>query len=58
MTKRRDLVRELKRAGFKEDGGTGHARFIHPDGRCTFVPRHSEIGDHLAQAIRKQAGLR
>jgi len=57
MTKRKDLVRELVRAGFREVGGTKHGKFR--CGRITVVvPRHSEIKDQLADAIRREAGLR
>lgn len=57
MTKRRDLVRELEVAGFRQTGGTKHGKFRR--GNVTvMVPRHSEIADQLAEAIRRQAGLR
>jgi len=57
MTKRKDLVRELVRAGYREVGGTKHGKFR--CGRITVVvPRHSEIKDQLADAIRREAGLR
>ena len=56
MTKRRDLVRELKSAGFKEDGGTKHGKF-RKGNRTVMVPRHSEINNQMADAIRKEAGL-
>lgn len=38
-------------------GGTKHETFI-KDSRVTRVPRHREIDDMLADAIRKQAGLK
>lgn len=56
MTKRRILVRELESAGFRECHGTKHGKYR--KGNVTvMVPRHSEIKDQLANAIRKQAGL-
>ena len=58
MPKRRELVKKLRAAGFSPDGGTNHERFIHPDGRTVFVPRHSEISNIMAQIILKEAGLR
>ena len=59
MTKRRELVRLLEHAGFREDGGTKHTRFIRPvDGKMVRVPRHREIPNELAQVILRQAGLR
>lgn len=57
MVKRRDLVRELLVAGFVSKGGANHEVFTKP-GHRTEVPRHREIGERLADAIRKQAGLK
>lgn len=57
MVKRRDLVKELKAAGFVEKGGTNHEKFVKP-GYITEVPRHREISDRMANVIRKQAGLK
>lgn len=57
MTKRKDLVRELVRAGFVEVRGTKHGKY-RKDGVTVMVPRHSEIKDQLAAAIRREAGLR
>ena len=57
MTKRRDLVREPKAAGYSQAGGTKHGKFKRGNVTVT-VPRHSEIGNQLADAIRKQAGLK
>lgn len=57
MVKRRDLVKELLAAGFVSKGGANHEVFTKP-GYRTEVPRHKEVGERLADAIRKQAGLR
>ena len=57
MVKRRDLVRELLAAGFVSKGGANHEVFTKP-GYRTEVPRYREIGERLANAIRKQAGLK
>lgn len=57
MTKRRDLVRELKSAGYREAGGTKHGKF-RKGNRTVTVPRHSEISNQMADAIRKEAGLK
>lgn len=57
MVKRRDLVRELLAAGFVSKGGANHEVFT-KSGHRTEVPRHREIGERLADAIRKQAGLK
>ena len=60
MTKRRDLVRELERAGFeqvKSGSSADHDKFRR-EGVTVAVPRHTEIKNHTANVIRKQAGLR
>ena len=57
MTKRRDLIRELESAGFRQNGGTKHGKYKKGD-ITVMVPRHSEIEDRMADAIRRQAGLR
>jgi len=58
--KRRELIR-----GLVEDGchlkrhGANHDLYINPaNGRVVPVPRHSEIKNTLARAIRKQLGLK
>ena len=57
MTRRRDLIRELEAAGFRETRGTKHGKYR--KGSVTvMVPRHSEIKDQMANAIRKEAGLK
>jgi len=57
MTKRRDLERELRRAGYTEVPGAKHGKF--KKGNVTvMVPRHSEIPDQTADGIRKEAGLK
>ena len=53
MTKHRDLVREAIKAGFHEDGGTNHERWVHSDGREVWIPRHREIRESTARSIRK-----
>ena len=57
--KRRDLVKLLKEAGYREarnDGG--HAIYEKSGGRPVQVPNHREIKERLAKAILKQAGLK
>lgn len=51
MTKRRDVVSKLLRAGFVSKGGTNHEVFVHSDGRHTTVPRHKEIREATAKSI-------
>ena len=60
MTKKRDLHRELERAGFMllAHRKGPHDKFFKPGMRPIAVPRHNEIDEHTADAIRKQAGLR
>ena len=57
MTKRRDLVRELKSAGYSEVGDTKNGKYKKGD-VTVMVPRHSEIANQMAEAIRKEAGLK
>lgn len=57
MTKRRTLERELLADGWSKTEGANHTKFR--KGRNTvIVPRHNEIKDQLADAIRRQAGLK
>ena len=57
MTKRRDLVKMLLKAGFEPDGGTKHEKFT--KGSITVkVQRHREIPDASAKKILRDAGLR
>lgn len=55
--KRRDLVKLLLNAGYREDGGTNHEHFV-KDGKTITVPRHREILETTAKKILRQAGLR
>lgn len=57
MTKRRDVVRLLRKNGFSSIGGKNHEIFVKPGFR-TEVPRHNEIGETLFREIKKQAGLK
>ncbi|MDO5043165.1 MAG: type II toxin-antitoxin system HicA family toxin [Slackia sp.] len=57
MTKRRDLVRQLERAGFRSMGGTKHERFMKGN-VVVSVKRHREIDDITAGRILKAAGIR
>ncbi len=56
MTKRRDLERELRKAGFKKKEGGNHSIFFKGSLKVP-VPRHPEIPENTARSIRKQAGL-
>lgn len=57
--KRRDLIRELERAGceFVRAGGR-HDVYRNPAARRQApIPRHRDIPDTLCEVIRKQLGL-
>lgn len=57
MTKRAELVKMLKKAGFVSTGGTNHEHFT--KGNVTvLVKRHREIPDEIAKKILREAGLR
>ena len=60
MTKKRDLEKELIAAGwmkvYKKRGP--HDKFCKVGERSVSVPRHKEIDEDTADAIRKQAGLK
>ncbi|MBC2890253.1 type II toxin-antitoxin system HicA family toxin [Gordonibacter massiliensis (ex Traore et al. 2017)] len=56
MVKRRDLVKEVEAQGLKNYGGADHDKFWKP-GFLTEIPRHREIDEDTARAIRKQAGI-
>jgi len=57
--KRREFVRHLVHRGcYLKRHGTNHDIYLNPaNGRIAPVPRHSEIKNTLARAIRKQLGL-
>lgn len=60
MTKRRELVRELERAGYvrMKSGSTSSHDKYRRGSAVVMLPRHAEIKDRMADIIRKQAGLR
>ena len=57
--KRRELIAELERQGcFLLRHGARHDIYRNPaTGAKAPVPRHSEIGETLVRAIRRQLGL-
>lgn len=56
--KRRDLIKRLEAAGYKEDRNDGgHAVYESKNGRPVQVPNHREINENTAKAILKAAGL-
>lgn len=57
--KRRDLVKKLEAAGYREvrnDGG--HAIYIKKDSRPLQVPNHRELNEYTAKSILKAAGVK
>jgi len=57
--KRRDLIKMLRAAGYREarnDGG--HAIYKKSGSRPVQVPNHREINEYTAQEILKAAGLK
>ena len=57
MTKRRVLIRELLDDGWTMSEGANHTKF-RKGNKTVVVPRHNEIKESTADAIRRQAGLR
>jgi mRNA interferase HicA len=57
--KRRELVRVLVERGcYLKRHGANHDLYTNPaNGRVVPIPRHNEIKDTLAKAIRKQLGV-
>jgi len=57
----RELIAVLEKLGFERRslGGTGHARFVHVDGRKTTVPIHGsrDIGRGLLRKILRDVEL-
>jgi predicted RNA binding protein YcfA (HicA-like mRNA interferase family) len=56
--KRRDLVKQLEAAGYKEDRNNTHAIFEKKGSRPVQVPNHREINENTVNEILKQAGLK
>lgn len=59
MTKRRDLVRMLKLAGWQWDTGfRGPHEKMRKGSKSIPIPRHREIEDDFVKVILREAGLR
>ena len=57
--KRRDLVKALVAAGYREDRNDGgHAIYEKRGGRPVQVPNHREVSENTAKAILRAAGLK
>src|SRR5688572_27615871 len=57
LTDQRDVIAALTAERFTNKGGTRHDRFVHPDGRFVFVPRHRQLKRFTAKQILEQAKL-
>jgi predicted RNA binding protein YcfA (HicA-like mRNA interferase family) len=57
--KRRDLIKILEAAGYRENRNDGgHAIYEKTGNRPVQVPNHREINEYTAIAILKAAGLK
>ncbi|MBI3273376.1 MAG: type II toxin-antitoxin system HicA family toxin [Planctomycetes bacterium] len=57
--KRREIVRHIRSHGcYLDREGANHSIYRNPaNGRCSAVPRHTEVKDTLARAICDQLGI-
>ena len=58
MVKRRTVIKYFEAHGFRNEGGTNHDHYVHPDGRRTVIGRHREIDNNRFEDMKKQAGLK
>ena len=56
--KRRDLVKKIEAAGYKQDRNGDHAIYEKEGCRPVQVPNHREINENTAREILKAAGLK
>ena len=55
--KRIDLIKKLRKAGYKPDRNNSHEIFEAPGKLPVSVPNHKEINENTAREILKKAGL-
>ncbi len=55
--KRRDLIKLLKDAGYRQVRVGSHAIFERPGSRPVQVPNHRELNEQTAKQILKVAGI-
>jgi mRNA interferase HicA len=55
--KRKDLIKKLEAAGYREARNGNHAIYEQEGRRPVQVPNHREINENTARAILKQAGI-
>lgn len=54
--KLRDLEKKLTALGYRENGGTKHAKWVNRNGNApVMVPRHTEINEFTAKGIIRDA---
>ena len=57
--KRRDLIKKLEAAGYREDRNDGgHSIYEKKGSRPVQIPNHRELAEGTARAILKAAGLK
>lgn len=56
--KYRDLVKQLKQAGYKKVRDGDHEIYEKHGCRPVMVPKHREVNEYTARQILKDAGLR
>lgn len=54
--KRLDFIKELRELGATFEEGGKHQK-VYLNGKQTTIPRHNEIREFTAKAIRKQLGI-
>ena len=56
--KRKDLVKKLEAAGYRQNRTGNHAIYEKLGSRPVQVPNHREINEYTAKAILKMAGIK
>jgi mRNA interferase HicA len=55
--KRRNLIKKLEAAGYREVRNGNHAIYEKDNHRPVQVPNHREINENTAREVLKQAGI-
>lgn len=56
--KRKDILKKLAEAGFIFEEGANHTKAKGPDGKVTFIGRHTEIPNPTVKSIERQTGVK
>ena len=56
--KKRDLIKELEKAGYRRDRNSDHIVYEKDGCRSVQVPHKREVNEYTAKAILREAGLR